>query len=233
MSQTAVKYIHNHAVLYDPDYPHRWIDVFGPNVVKTFFDAAQYNNAMYTETAVNASTIAGAASLDGGPLVFTAGGADNDGIQAQQEAEQYYPGHLNYPFYFGCRVKWNDITQSDALLGFFITDTTAIDGGTDGIYFRQVDASAVVSFVLEKDSVENANTVNTGADDTYYTYEFLAPGDGYIYYYLNGVEIGSIANTNASYPNDEHLAFIMAYLSGEGVANTMHVLWARAFQIYE
>ena len=49
------------------------------------------------------------------------------------------------------RFKLSDATQSDALVGLAITDTTAIDGVTDGIFFTKDDGDTNLDFVVEKD----------------------------------------------------------------------------------
>lgn len=230
MGQVESTHIHNHIVYRDSINTFRWYDAFGPDVAKWIEDAGRYTADNYTVTAVNASTIAQVDGALGGNLLFTAGGAENDGVQAQLKGEAFY---LNgaYPCYFGCRFKANDVDQVDALVGLAIQDTTAIVAVSDGAYFRTVDESAALNFILEKDSAESSTAVATLTDDTFITAEFYYDGDT-IDAYINGTLVASVATTDTNMPDDEYLSPILAMLSGEGTANTMTVDWARAIQIH-
>jgi hypothetical protein len=226
----ATKDLHNHLVYYDSDYPHRWLDVIGPDVVKHIFDGVNYSADLYTVTTVNASTISGVESTLGGQMVFTSDGAENDGVQAQLLGEAFYLSGIAYPCYFGARFKVNDADQVDAFLGLAIQDTTILAGVSDSIGFRTVDESASLTFLLEKGSSETEATVATLSDDTYVVVEFYYDGDT-VEYYVDGSSVGSYATSVANMPDDEHLAPALALLTGETAANTMTVDWARWFQV--
>ena len=101
---------------------------------------------------------------------------------------------------------------------------------SDGLYFRSVDASAALTFVLEKDSAETETSIATLTDATYVTAEWYYDGD-YVYAYIDGALVASVAATNANFPNDEHLAAAIALLTGEGTANILSVAWMRAIQV--
>jgi len=231
MAGMAYKTLHNSLVFYDADYEHRWVDAYGPNVRK--YDLVNaYHPDSATITAVNASTITGLASVQGGGWVFTSGGAEDDGVQLQAKSECFYFGGP-YPAYFGARFKVNDADESDAFLGFAIQDTAILaDGCTDDIGFRIVDGAAALTFLLEKDSAETIKTVSTAVDDTYQTVEFLYDGEK-VTYYLEGVELGSLSINLENFPDDEHLAPAVAYLTGDASANILTVKWARWIQILE
>jgi len=224
--------IHNHLVYRDADNPQRWIDVIGPKATRFIEDCVRYTADNYTVTAVNGSTIAQVDGAFGGNLIFTADTAENDGVQAQLLGEAFY---LNgqYPAYFGCKFKAVDVDQTDILVGLAIQDITAITALSDGAYFRSVDESAVLQFVLEKESAESATNVATLVDDTWIVAEFYYDGVDSIDAYINGTLVTSVALTDTNMPDDEYLSPILAMLTGEGAANTMTVAWARAFQIRE
>ena len=105
-----------------------------------------------------------------------------------------------------------------------------IGGVTDGMYFRTVDASAALSLVLEKDSVETATAVATVVDATAMIAEMYYDGTN-LYCYIDWTLAATIADTNANFPNDEHLAVCLAVATGENTANIMSIYWARAIQI--
>jgi len=228
------KSFHNSQVFYDSVLTHRWYDAIGPNVRKWFL-VDNYNAGAATETAVSAgagtSNIAGLTSSLGGGLLFTCAGNENDGIQTQHNSEMnYFNGP--FPFYFGARFMANDVDQVDAFLGCAIADTSIIAGCTDDIGFRTVDETASLTFLIEKNNLETEVAVHTLVDDTYVTVEFVYDGTT-VTYYVNDVEVGSVAVTATNFPNDEHLAPALAILTGEATANTMTVQWARWIQILE
>jgi hypothetical protein len=169
--------------------------------------------------------------VQGGGWVFTSDSNENDGVQLQALSEGFYFGGP-YPAYFGACFKVNDADESDAFLGFAIQDTTILAGCTDDIGFRIVDGVAALTFLLEKDSAETIKTVSTVVDDTYQTVEFLYDGEK-VTYYLEGVELGSLSINLENFPDDEHLAPAVAYLTGDASANILTVKWARWIQILE
>lgn len=223
--------IGNSIVLRCVEYPWRWYDAWGDNVVKYRLNTAAVPTddttgmpTEFTNTLVNASTFAHGDVL-GGAVILTGAGADNDGVKLQLGDELGGAGEnvsfaLRYPTYFHCRLQLLDVDQSDFLAGFFITDTTALDGGTDGIYFRSVDETAVVNFVLEQNSVETATAVNTMTDATDVDLEFYYAADGNVYVYVNTVLMATIADTDVNFCNDELLRLTFEFLSGEAAANT-------------
>lgn len=214
-----------------------WFDAFGPNVVKfldefvnTPFDGADAP-AAYTVTLVEGgageTTVALKAGGDGGVLLITADAADNDGANIQAKGEAFKP--LTYPIYFGARVKISEATQSDFLVGLCITDTDLLGGMTDGIYFRKVDASTTMAFVLEKDSTETSTNYGTAiAADTWYTLEFFFDGTN-VDWYVDGVLQTRPAVTNL--PNDEWLTPSVHFLAGSTGGMNMEVDWIRTIQI--
>jgi len=146
--------------------------------------------------------------------------------------EAFILNGAKYPCYFGARSKVNDADESDAFLGLSLLDTSVLAAADTDIGFRVVDGTAAITFVIEKDTAETIVSLATLADDTYVTVEFYYDGD-LVTYYLNGVEVGSVATTVDNMPDDEHMTATLAYLTGDASANTMTVDWARWFQIYE
>lgn len=177
------KWVHGAMVVHDKQ---RWFDAFGPNVVKVLEDF-QYSaldhaagggasaivggwTVTVVETGGGDTTVALKAGALGGVLVITTDAADNDGANLQVNGEAFSLAAA-YPLYFGCKFRvLTDITQDDLLVGLCITDTDLLGGMTDGIYFRKVDASTTLNFVLEKNSTETVTAYGTAlAADTDYT----------------------------------------------------------------
>ena len=238
MSQTKIKYLHNAAVLYNDDQPWRWFDAFGPSVCKhvTHFESlpmeAANNPSDWTATLVNASTVALAANARGGHMVITTAGADNDGVNMQMVGESYsFVGQ--YPLYFGIKFQISEATQSDFLVGMAITDTDLVTAVTDGVYFRKVDGSTVVEFVLEKDSLETATACDVAAADTWVTYEFYYDGINISAYVDDELIVTFDATAVTNMPDDEDLTPSIHMLTGDNAAETMTVDWLRVIQINE
>jgi len=238
MSQTKIKYLHNHAVLYNDDQPWRWFDAFGPNVCKhvTHFETlpmeAANNPSDWTATLVNASTVALAANARGGHMVITTANADNDGVNMQMVGESYsFVGQ--YPLYFGIKFQISEATQSDFAVGMAITDTDVVTAVTDGVYFRKVDGSTVVNFVVEKNNLETTASVDVAAADTWVTYEFYFDGANISAYVDDELVVTYSVAAEANMPDDEDLTPTIHFLTGDNSAETMTVDWLRVIQINE
>ena len=196
-----------------------------------FNDFMTYNSGDWTITTTEAgagSATEAVTSSAGGALLLTnaAGDDDLDFLQLKGEAFTLAAGKRAF---FSSRFKVSDVTQSDYVMGLHITDTSPLDV-TDGIYFRSVDESAVLNFVLEKDSTETATAVATLADATYVTAEFFYTGSN-MEVYINGALVTTIANTDTNFPDDELLRLTLSMLSGEATANTLTIKWVRLIQI--
>lgn len=157
---------------------------------------------------------------DGGLLLLTNDDADNDAIFLQKKGESflYVAGA---PMIFSMRLKVSDATQSDFVAGLMITDTTPLDI-TDGIFFRKDDGDALLDFAVEKNNTATTATgIHTVVADTFLSIAFFYDGRSKVRYGVNGVELGSLALTNA--PDDEELAISFGIQNGEAVAKTMTV----------
>lgn len=235
MAVLATKTVNDHLVYYDAAYSNRWLDVVGPSVTKWDFGP---NTVISTTTAVGAvvtqtnGTMVAVDSLSGGAFLFTLGGADNDKVEVQSLAERVYFANA-WPAYFGVKLgQMVDADQTDVSAGWIIRDTDIAGGVSDGIYFRIVDESAIVSLVLEQDSAETTVELFTAAEATDYVLELYFDG-AYVYAYVDGVLVTSVAASNANFCNDEHLAPTVAVQAGEATANNVRVYWARSIQIQQ
>lgn len=237
MAGVELREVNNNAVITEAGKPWRWLAAFGPSVTSWELNpanallASATSLAGYTHTAMTSGNMTITAGAAGGELVITAGAGENQGGQIQGLSEAFTFAAA-YPTYFGASIAVNDADQTDVLVGLAITDTSLLDGVTDGIYFRSVDESAVISGVTEKDNAESAIAAGTMLDDTYMVVEFYSDGTT-LHYYVNGSEVGTQAVSVATMPNDEYLAPSIAFLTGEATGNTLGVKWARAYQIRE
>ena len=178
-----------------------------------------YSNDFFTYTATDwtiTSTDGGsdsgeviqATSSAGGALIITTNDADNDSEELQLKGEAF---------------KLSDATQSDMLIGLTITDTTAIDAVSDGIFFSKDDGDTNLDFRVEKDGTETATAaVATVADDTFITATFfIDPDRDAVYYSINNAEPVKVVNTNL--PDDEELTITIAIQAGAAAAKSLVV----------
>ncbi len=236
MGNVFTKAVGQSLVQYDSALPYRWFDAVGPTAVKVLEEfqqtafASANNMAACTTTLVNASTVALVAGANGGQVLISTAGAENDGANIQFLGEAFSFASP-WEAYFGIRFKVSEATQSDFLVGLCITDTDLLGGMTDGIYFRKVDGSAAISFVLEKNSAETeVAAVHTCVADTFVDLEFIYDGAN-VDAYVNGAKKASIAAGNANFCNDEFLTPSVHFLTGAAAPITMTVDWLRAIQV--
>ena len=162
---------------------------------------------------------------DGGLLVVTNDDADNDSDEFQWAGGsggviESFKYEAAKGLYFKTRFKVNDATQSDFAVGLVITDTTVIDGTTDGIFFRKADGATSIELVIEKDSTETTVSCGDAADDTFMTLGFYYdPRIRKFSVYKDNVKVGTAVNTNA--PDDEELAVSFAIQNGAAAAKIM------------
>lgn len=235
--------IRSNVVFRDSVNTFRWYDAFGPNVAKfiTSFthmpaDDSTTDPTEWVNTVVEAgagTSTAVLADVAGGALTITTAANEDDGWSSQlgnPNSGEWASFAAEYPTYYGVRFQINDVDQTDCFFGLAVTDTALLGGVTDGMYFRSVDGSAVLNFVLEKDSVESTTAVATMTDATDITAEFLYWGSN-VYVYIDGVLVQTIADTDTNFPNDELLRLSYEFLTGEAVANTCQVRFMRLIQI--
>lgn len=247
MGKITTKNIRNVLAVHDPDIlvsgGNRMFDAFGPGVVKYLQNFASLpaddqttDPTEFVNTVVEAGAGVSTAVLGdvaGGALIITTAANEDDGYSMQLgNPNSGRSAQLNgdYPTYFGIRFQINDVDQTDCLFGLCVTDTALLGGMTDGVYFRSVDATGILNFVIEKDSVESTTAVATMADDTDITAEFYYDGQN-IKAYIDGDLKATIADSDASFPNDEALRLSMEFLTGEAVANTCQIDWVRIIHI--
>jgi len=234
--------IRNHLVMRDSINTWRWFDAWGPDVSKYLqdFNGIPTDDATgmpteFTYTLVGSSTFAVTDVAGCAGLFSAAAGSENNGVKLQLGDELAGAGEGvdfsgKYPTYFGCKFKVNDADQTDVLVGFFITDTTALDGGTDGLYFRSVDEKTGLYLVCEKDEEETSTSCATLGDDTYVTAEFYYDGVN-VSVYIDGSLAATVADTDTNFPDDELLRLTIEFLTGNSSAATMTMQWIRYIQI--
>lgn len=240
-------WINGNLVFYQANYMQRWLDCIGPAVVKIKQEFQFGNYAIaagdatgvtregwlctFTEVGAGGQLMSLVGGADGGNLLITNAGNDNDGINMQAVGECFNLSLTNkWPAYFGIRFKLSEEEQNDFVTGLCITDTDLAGAVSDGIYFRKLDGSTAVSAVIEKNNAETTVAAWTAAADTWVVAEILFDGTN-VDFYVNGTALTRQVNTNL--PDDEWLTPSFEHINGEAANHTAHIDWIRAFQLQE
>jgi hypothetical protein len=200
-------------IMPDPTSAHTWFDDFDDYV------AAEW---VISETGSGTRAVG---NLDGGVLVVTNAGTENDCNWLQWSGStnaavvETFKFESEKPLWMKARFKVSVAAANDVMIGLYITDTDPIGGVTDGVYFRSVDGSGAMSLVVEKNSTETTTAAGTLANDTYVTVGFYYDGGSTISVYWNDVRVGSSVTTNL--PDDEELAVSFGIQNGEGAAGVL------------
>lgn len=184
----------------------------------TFFDDFDlYTAADWTVTEVGVATQA-LADEDGGTLLITNAGAD-DNSSFQQKVGESFLFATTKKLIFKARFKVLDATQSDFVMGLQITDTMPLDV-TDGVFFQKDDGDANLDFHVEKNNVATDSTaIHTMVSDTYVVVGFYYDGVSEVQVFVDDAKVATLATTNL--PDDEILTISFGVQNGEAAAKTM------------
>ena len=235
------KQVNNAMVFYDADYPHRWYDALGEGVTKYLQDfltlASDDTTGDATEWELTITEGAGATThvvtdRAGGALLITTGTNEHDGINMQLGAVAGENILLDgsYPLYFGARFALGDPDQSKFQIGVGVTDVETLGAWADAIYFRNVDASLAVDFVVENTNSETVIGAGALAAAGYVTVEFLYDGED-VTGYWNGQDIGSVNKSSPDFPDDQEMRLTIEFETAEGNANTMTLEWIKFIHV--
>lgn len=198
-----------------------------PTEWHTYFDDFDTYVAGNWAVTVIGTGAAALANLDGGVLVLTNSAADNDSIQLQKVGESFALTAGKRAF-FKARFKVSDATQSDLIVGLCVTDTTLMGatagaGVTDGVFFSKDDGVATLDVQCQKNATTGqtrAASIATLVSDTFVSVAWAYDGKGEIAYFVNDVQVGTLAGTSAYLP-DTTLTASFGVMNGEAVAKTM------------
>jgi hypothetical protein len=199
-----------------------------PTEWHTYFDDFDtYTAADWTITLVGTTPTAALTDINGGALLLTMAATDDSSLNAQKVGESFLLTAGKRTF-FKARLKVSDATQSDFLIGLAVLDTTlqgAVSGAgvTDGIFFNKDDGDALLDIQVQKDATTGQTRgvgIATVVADTFLTMAWAYDGISEVKYYVNDVQLGTLAATSAYLPDTE-LTVSFAMQNGEAVAKTM------------
>jgi len=230
------KWVNRKNLVYYSTYLYRWIDADGEGVRKFIDDFTVvptgadnddppgWQMTVLTGDAGTATMTAGADSA--GALIITTDATEDDGLNLAVRGEAFLLTQ-NAPLYFGIKLAVSDADATDLFVGLCKTDTEMWGGLSDGVYFESADATAICTFVTEKNNIETSDTSAGTLTEAYHTLEFTWDGSTYIKAYFDGT---LVATSSTNIPNDEALTFALELLTGEGNANTVTIDWIRVIQ---
>jgi hypothetical protein len=210
--------------------PHSALWEFGgidPTRYHVYFnDFNTYTAGDWTVTEAGSGSRA-LTDIDGGALLITNAGSDNDHNELQKVGEGYLLA-AGYKAWFKARFKVSDATQSDFVIGLCVTDTSlqgSVNGAgvTDGIFFNKDDGDAYLDVQCQKDASSGqtrAAAIATVVDDTFLTVGWYYDGVSEVKYFVNDVHIGTL-DGSSSYLPDTELTVSFALQNGEGSAKNM------------
>lgn len=191
-----------------------------------FDDFDTFNTGDWTITTVESGAGDATEALtdeDGGVLLITNDAADDDSDFFDKKGESFLMVAGKRAF-FKTRIKTNDATQSDIVIGLQITDTTPLDV-TDGIYFLKSDGAATWSIICRKNATTgstSASAIATSANDTWIELAWYYDGKGSLAYFVNGEQLGTL-DASSTYLPDTELTVSFGIQNGEAVAKTLSV----------
>lgn len=195
-----------------------------PTKVHAYFnDFDLYLATDWTVTETQAGATQAITSGDGGLLALVNSAADDD-INAVRLANTTFVLSTAKAFWLKCRLKVDDVLQSEVLFG--LVDTMTAFNPADGVYLYKADGATPIRLSIEKTSATtnaSADTATTDAlNDTFVELAITyLPSEGVIKGWVNGNVFGTIS-TLTNLPTVA-LAPAIGIRNGEAVAKTLTV----------
>jgi len=234
------RFVKRNLVWYDG---HRWYDAVGPNVAKVLDDFQKSSISLvagstspvttdgwlmtFVEVGAGGQLASPIDGAQGGQLLLTTAGNEDDGINIQATGEAFSMAS-SWPLYFGIRFKVSEATQSDFVAGLHFRDATLVAAGDTGAFFRKADGSTACVAVLEKNTAETTGAALTVANDTWMTLEITFDGSA-VDFWVDGTKLTRLAQTNL--PNDEWLTPSFEFLNGSAASRTVTIDWIKCIQV--
>jgi hypothetical protein len=133
-----------------------------------------------------------------------------------------FTGAVDKRLWFKCRFKLDDATQTDAVCGLYVTDTSPVASlPTDGIFFIKLDDAAVVDMHVRNGGTSTTlSAIATMANDTFIDLAFAYdPNAQRVHAYVNGSRVGSAVATN--FPSGDLLRVSMGVQNGTAVGTRL------------
>jgi len=176
-------------------------------------------NWTVTETAAGATQAINTGARGGIlELTGTAGGGATDVTQIQLINETFKCTSGKQLWIKARFAATATLANFGILVGLAITDTSAVAGVSDGIYFRKATGAATLEAVIEKDSTESTSgTIATMVSGTYVECALYYNGKNAVEVYYNGNKVYTFT-TLTNLCQDEELAVTLASVNATAAA---------------
>ena len=253
MADVHWKFVNGNLVFYDT-HRMRWIDAYGPNVIKWELPRCGMNfddQATALPTGMIATHVdVGASSTD--TTAGTAAGIAVKMVTAKNEYDAVnmtakgspFQLNVNKPLYFGCKFETTEATQTDIFIGLTDLVTTVmtaaahtIDASTnDLVGMFKADGAATAACWAEKagaaSSSTTAGTVTASSADTFEMYwdGTSSASTCTLKYFWNGTQMKNITATT-NIPTVVLTPAIVFRNGAASTARTLNVHWAKCIQL--
>ena len=159
-------------------------------------DFDTYAAADWTVTKTSAAATQALANGDGGWLLLT-NPANNNFISVMQLAVKSFYLAAGKKAWYTKRFKLSDALNTGAIGGFISANTTPFSAISDGVYFLKAAGARTFQFTVVASSTATTVTgYSSLADDTMVSVGFYFNGKDKIRFYINGIQVATLASTN-------------------------------------
>ena len=159
-------------------------------------DFDTYTAGDWTVTKTSAAATQALANGDGGWLLLTNPATANFITVMQLAEKSFYPEAAKRIWYTK-KFKLSDALVSGAIAGLVSANTTPFTAIADGIYILKGLGARTFQFTVVKSSTATTVTgYSSLADDTFVTVGFYYNGRDKVRFYINGLQMATLASTN-------------------------------------
>ncbi len=191
--------------------------------VRWFDDFHTFTSGDWTVTETQAGSTQAITAGHGGILALVNTSTDND-VNTIQLTQETFKFASNRKAWLRARFKLSDVTDSDALIGLAITDTSPLASlPSDGVFFYKADDAAALVVQVRKDGTASTISLGNMTADTFVTCELYYDGKTTFMAFVNGVHTGTNITSVTNMPDDEELTVTIAVQAGSAAADTLSV----------
>jgi hypothetical protein len=191
--------------------------------VRYFNDFHVFTAGDWTVTESQAGATQAIVAGHGGILALTNTGTDND-LNAIQNPQETFRFAVGRKAWIRTKFKLSEVTESDAIVGLYITDTSPLATlPSDGVFFYKADGAAALVAQVRKDGAASTISLGNMVADTYETLELYYDGKSTFTAFVDGVPTGTDITVTTNMPDDEEIAVGIAVQAGDGNADTLSI----------
>ena len=250
MADVHWKFVRGNLVFYDT-HDMRWIDAYGPNVIKwelprtgiNLDDSTAYPTglvATFVDTGGGSNALIPGVTA-GTALQMTTAQGEYDGVAMTGQGTSFQLA-AGKPLYFGANFWTDNASKADIIMGLGTKITTLLHASThvphaglaNHVSFIKGSDTTGMKYWAEKAGAATSSSAGTIAASTNYTAEFYYDGSSSastatVTYFFSGSEVGKL--TAATNRPTAVMGPIFGYRTGESAANVGRLNWMRVIQL--